>query len=147
MRFAPLFLLLFVACGGPVRSIGLVNGRLQPCPDTPNCVSTQAEISDTEHFMPALSFTGDASVAVSKVVAAIAAMPRSTLITQADTYIHAEFRSRVFRFADDVEFVIDDVSKTIHFRSAARLGRGDMGVNCNRMAELSAVLEPALIEP
>ena len=31
-------------------------------------------------------------------------------------------------------------NKFIHFRSAARLGKGDMGVNRKRMAELTKIL-------
>ena len=45
----------------------------------------------------------------------------------------AECRSRIFRFVDDVEIHFDDDAKLIHFRSAARLGRRDFGVNRERM--------------
>ena len=63
-------------------------------------------------------------------------MPRTQIVTDEETYIHATFTSLIFRFVDDVQFVIDDATKTIHFRSASRVGRGDMGVNRNRMEEI-----------
>jgi uncharacterized protein (DUF1499 family) len=127
-----------------MRTIGLTNGQLQPCPDTPNCVSTQAQASDSEHYMQALTYSGDAATAKTKIISAMTAMPRAKIISQDDNYIHAEFRSRLFRFVDDVEFLLNDTAKTIDFRSASRLGRSDMGVNRKRMTELSQVLEASL---
>jgi len=32
-----------------------------------------------------------------------------------DDYIHAEYRSAIFRFVDDVEFYLDDTRKLISF--------------------------------
>jgi uncharacterized protein (DUF1499 family) len=37
---------------------------------------------------------------------------------------------------DDVDLLFDDKAKVIHFRSAARLGRRDFGVNRERMEEI-----------
>jgi len=48
-------------------------------------------------------------------------------------YLHAEVRSALFHFVDDVEFVFDDWAGRLHFRSASRLGRSDFGVNRRRM--------------
>ena len=42
------------------------------------------------------------------------------------------------RFDDDVEFVVDEQAGTIHFRSASRAGRGDLGVNRRRMEAIVA---------
>jgi uncharacterized protein (DUF1499 family) len=63
-------------------------------------------------------------------------MPRATIVTAEPEYIYAEFRSRLLSFVDDVEFYLDDSAKLIHFRSASRLGRGDLGVNRQRMEEI-----------
>ena len=57
-----------------------------------------------------------------------------------ETYLHVEFTSRIFRFVDDVEFVFEDETKTIHFRSASRTGYSDFGVNRNRMEEIRRLL-------
>ena len=43
-------------------------------------------------------------------------MPRSKIIQEDENYIHAEFRSRIFRFVDDVELWIPDDAKEIHQR-------------------------------
>jgi uncharacterized protein (DUF1499 family) len=136
---------LYVAFGVPApRNLGVNNGQLPACPDTPNCVSTQAATTDTEHFMPAIPYTSDASFAMTQILRAVSSMPRVTIIKQEETYLHAEFRSRMMGFVDDVEFYVDDANKLIHFRSAARLGRGDMGVNRQRMTELSEKIKAAL---
>ncbi len=60
-------------------------------------------------------------------------MKRARIITAQKGYIHAEFTSFLFRFVDDVEFVLDEGSKTIHVRSASRVGYSDLGVNRKRV--------------
>ena len=120
---------------------GAVDGKLAPCPDSPNCVSTQADPTDSEHYMDAIPLTSSPEEAQSAILAAINDMPRSTVITADPTYIHAEFRSALWRFVDDVEFHIDADAGQIHFRSASRLGYSDVGVNRARMGELTAKLQ------
>jgi uncharacterized protein (DUF1499 family) len=62
-------------------------------------------------------------------------------VTKEDTYIQAEFRSAILRFVDDVEFLFDERTKRLHFRSASRLGYSDLGVNRKRMEELGREFE------
>jgi uncharacterized protein (DUF1499 family) len=111
-------------------------GKLAPCPDSPNCVNTEAPASDTEHAIAPLTYTGSAEDAKARLRSVIGAMPRTRIVADEANYMHAEFTSQIFRFVDDVEFIVDDANKTIHFRSASRVGRGDMGVNRNRMEEI-----------
>ena len=63
-------------------------------------------------------------------------MPRTKIVTVEDNYLHAEFRSSVFRFVDDVEFLVDPKERAIHFRSASRVGYSDLGVNRRRMEQI-----------
>jgi uncharacterized protein (DUF1499 family) len=125
-------------------NLGVANGQLQPCPNSPNCVSTQAPQSNTEHFIPALPYTGETNFMMTQILKIVSAMPRATIIKQEGNYLHVEFRSQMFRFVDDVEFYLDDTNKLIHFRSAARLGQSDMGVNRKRMTEISEKLKAPL---
>ncbi len=53
-----------------------------------------------------------------------------------DRYLWATFRSRVFRFVDDLELRLDEAGGVIHVRSAARLGYADFGVNRKRVVAL-----------
>jgi uncharacterized protein (DUF1499 family) len=130
---------LAVVSGQGTRSI---TDRLAPCPNTPNCVSTLA--TDRGHAIEPIAFTGSAEAAKAVLLDVIAQMPRRTVVADEATYLHVEFRSLVFRFVDDVEFVLDDEAKLIHFRSAARLGRGDLGVNRRRMERIRSAFSQAM---
>src|SRR5512147_3220 len=78
---------------------------LAPCPASPNCVSSRA--GDHEHFTDPLRFTGDASLAWDRLKSALGTEPRLTIVEDTGSYLHAEARSLVFRFVDDIEFVLD----------------------------------------
>ena len=67
------------------------------------------------------------------LIAVIQKMKRTRIMTVQERYIHAEFTSFLFRFVDDVEFLLDEGSKTIHVRSASRIGYSDLGVNRKRV--------------
>lgn len=114
--------------------LGVVNGRLADCPASPNCVCTQA--SDPEHRMEPFRFDGSPAEALARLKSVIAALPGSRIVTADERYLHAECTSRLFRFVDDVEFLIDPATQTIHFRSASRAGRSDLGVNRSRLEEI-----------
>ena len=120
-------------------NLGVTNGQLADCPSSPNCVSTQA--TDPVHRMDPISFSGSPEEALKMLKADIAAWPRTKIVTSDDRYIHAEFTSLLFRFVDDVEFLIDPATKQIHFRSASRVGKSDLGVNRLRMAEIRRQFE------
>ncbi|HEX9982603.1 MAG TPA: DUF1499 domain-containing protein [Thermoanaerobaculia bacterium] len=103
---------------------------LPPCPNTPNCVSTQATDS---HAIEPIRYEGAASAAMQKLLEILRAMPRTKIVASDATSVRAEFSTRIFRWVDDGLFVLDDATKTIHFRSASRVGRSDFGVNRKRM--------------
>lgn len=116
-------------------NLGVVDGRLGDCPATAdNCVCTQA--SDPDHRIEPLPFQGTPEEAMNRLSAIIATMPRAEIVTNSGGYMHVEFTSLMFRFVDDVEFLVDPAAKVIHFRSASRVGRSDLGVNRRRMEEI-----------
>jgi uncharacterized protein (DUF1499 family) len=119
-------------------NLGVNGGRLAPCKRTPNCVSSQADPADAEHSIAPIAYRGDAIAAVRK---AVEAMPRSTVVTQKENYLYAEFRSRLMRYVDDAEFFFD--GNVIHVRSASRLGRRDFGVNRKRIEEIRSLVTSA----
>ncbi len=136
---------LLAGCGAePPTNLGIEGGRLAPCPDTPNCVSTQEEAEDTDHYMEPISFSGSAGEAMEGVAGVVEEMPRAEIVLSEDDYLRAEFTSRIFRFVDDVEFRADEETGLIDFRSASRVGRSDMGVNRERMTEITTRLEAKL---
>jgi len=116
-------------------NLGVTNGRLAPCRRTPNCVSSQADPSDREHYIAPIAFRGDAIEAVRK---AVESLPRTTVISANSSYLYAEFRSKLLGYVDDVEFFYDGAA--IQVRSASRLGRRDFNVNRNRVEQLRALI-------
>ncbi len=72
--------------------------------------------------------------------AAVQSLPRTKLVEEDESYLHYEFTSQLMRFVDDVEFLFDDETKTIHFRSASRIGYGDWGANRTRMEQVRALV-------
>lgn len=122
-------------------NLGVANGRLAPCPASPNCVSSYAD--DTEHGIDPIPYDGETAVAQAQILAIIQNMPNSTIVTNEPGYIHAEFRSSIWRFVDDVEFYFDEEASVIQFRSAARLGYEDMNANRSRMKEIRAAFTPS----
>lgn len=109
---------------------------LAPCPDTPNCVSTEAPPDDAVHFLAPLPLPDglDPEAALDAFEALIRAEPRTTVEGRTALRRVATVRSRVFRFVDDVEARVDPEARVLHARSAARVGRGDLGVNRRRLA-------------
>ena len=108
---------------------------LAPCPSRPNCISTEAR--DPGHRMSPIAFRGSVEEAREKLRRILGEMPRSSITADRPGYLAASFRSRVFGFVDDAEFVLDPEKKEIHFRSAARTGYYDFGVNRSRMESIA----------
>ena len=114
-------------------NLGVHDGRLAACKRSPNCVSSQANPVDTEHYIAPLHAT------IAQVRAAVRSMPRSTIIQDSPDYLYAEFRSALLRYVDDVEFYSD--GSVIQVRSCSRLGRRDFGVNRKRVEALRRLIE------
>ncbi|MEL6270044.1 MAG: DUF1499 domain-containing protein, partial [Chloroflexota bacterium] len=72
-------------------------------------------------------------VALAQLEAVLEELPRTQIMVSQGGYIHAESRSRIMRFVDDVEFEFDVDSQEIHVRSTSRLGVDDLGVNRRRV--------------
>jgi len=117
------------------EAYGLVEGRLKQCPDKPNCVSSEF-VSDAEHYIEPLVYSVDqAAQVLPRLKMIIGEMGGSVQLEKAD-YLAATFTSSLFRFVDDLELRIDTVQKTIHLRSASRVGHSDLGVNRKRVERL-----------
>lgn len=130
------------AMSKPPGNLGVVDGQLAPCPDSPNCVSTQAK--DEEHGIKPIQYEGDTAAVQQLLKESLNERPRTKIVTEKENYLHAEATSLIFRFVDDVEFWIDEEHKLIHFRSASRVGRSDLGVNRQRMESLRETINRKL---
>lgn len=135
--FAFFTLMGLLGCGASKpKDLGVDNGQLKPCPSSPNCVSTQADTSNDEHYMVPIDYEGPREEAKEKLMTVIDEMPRTKVITNQDNYMHVTFTTLIFRFVDDVEFYLPADQNAIHFRSASRLGYSDLGANRRRMNQV-----------
>lgn len=112
--------------------------KFSPCPNKPNCVSSQS--TDTAHYVAPLQYADSLSDARQKLIELLKNTKRVSLVKAEADYIHAEFRSRVFQFVDDVEFYFSPEESVIHVKSASRTGYYDFGVNRRRVERLRTAL-------
>ncbi len=117
-------------------NLGAKDGRLAPPKSTPNCVSSQADPADAEHYIAPIAFKGDARAAIAAARKAVEGMQGSTVIRQDGDYLYAEYRTKIMKYVDDVELLFDAKAGVFHVRSASRLGRRDFGVNRARVESL-----------
>ncbi len=113
---------------------GVSDGKLAPCPESPNCVSSQS--ADEKHFVEPFPYKASLEQTRRSIIAVIESMRQSKIVTTEEHYIRAEFRSALFRFVDDVECYFDDTEKRVHVRSASRVGYSDLGVNRRRIEKM-----------
>jgi uncharacterized protein (DUF1499 family) len=117
-------------------NLGVKDGRLAPCKRSPNCVCSQADPVDKEHYIAPISFSGT----MEDLRKAIAELTLATIIEAKGDYLYAEFRTPFLRFIDDVELYYEKKSSLIQVRSASRLGRRDFKANRRRVEQLRALI-------
>ena len=127
------FLPLLAACAGePPSGLGVQNGRLAPCPDSPNCVNS---FSSGGHDAIA-----PLAADIREIERVLLGLRRANIVKVDGNYLHAEFTSRFMGFVDDVEFLFVPSERLTHVRSASRLGYSDFGANRDRIEALRATL-------
>lgn len=117
---------------------------LDPCPPSPNCVCSQEDPSDAEHYIEPIPYAGPADAALDAIAQAIEAAPRTQITGRGDNRIDSIFTSLIFRFKDDVSFLVDPTEGRIHCRSASRVGHSDLGANRKRIESLRPEIEARL---
>lgn len=121
---------LVAACAGErPADLGVHDGQLRPCPDSPNCVSSG--MVDDRHRIAPFVFAEAPDRAFTRLKDIVERRGDATIIEQNPTYLRVELRTRLF--VDDGEFLLDAGQHLIHLRSASRLGWSDLGKNRDRM--------------
>ena len=147
IKITPLLLLitLLSGCSGSNQSVklGVQNAQLTPCPASPNCVSSDA--LDAEHEIAPIALEGSADEAWTSIHALVSEWPRTQIITDSPGYLHAECRSAVFGFVDDLELHLRPGEGVIAVRSASRVGHSDFGVNRERIEALRTALQKSSV--
>jgi uncharacterized protein (DUF1499 family) len=85
-------------------NLGITEGRLASCGRRLNCVSTQSEAGDAQRYVAPIPFKGGALEAIAAARRAVESMARVTVVRHEGNYLHAEFKSKLMGYVDDVEF-------------------------------------------
>ncbi|NCO73931.1 MAG: DUF1499 domain-containing protein [Cyanobacteria bacterium] len=120
-------------------NLGVKDGKLSPCPVTPNCVVS--ENADSTHSILPLSYEGDRNEAYNNFLKILSVVPETKIIEQKEDYIRTEFRSKIMGFVDDGEFYFPSDKNVIEWRSSSRLGESDLGVNRRRLEQIRLAFE------
>jgi uncharacterized protein (DUF1499 family) len=115
------------------------NQILLECPNTPNCVSSEA--TNPRNYVEPIAITGEADRMWKTLVDLLRTIARCDIVEQRDNYIHAEVKSRIFRFVDDLEFYLQTNKSCIAVRSSSRVGSYDFGVNRRRVEMIRKSLD------
>jgi uncharacterized protein (DUF1499 family) len=134
-----------VAPPPPPVPLGVVSGRLSPCPPRANCVSSYSR--GRVHGMAPLPGSGGRDASMGLLRQVLAAERGTRIVDDRPDYIRAEVTTALWRFVDDVEFLWDEQAGVIHFRSASRVGRSDLGANRRRMERIAAKLAAGAPSP
>jgi len=124
-----------LSCAGKrPTNLGVSDTGLSPCPSSPNCVSSDA--SDSGHQISALQLAAAPAEAWRSAREVVMELPRARIVEETEDYLHAECRSALFGFVDDLELQLRPSESIIAVRSASRLGYSDFGVNRRRVEAL-----------
>ena len=117
-----------------IANAGLVDGQLQSCPNRPSCVCSTD--SGKQHGIDALNIPAGTEDAIAALATVINNMPNTEILKQENNYMHATFTSKLFKFVDDVEFLLD--GDVVQVRSVSRVGYSDLGANRKRVEAIRA---------
>jgi uncharacterized protein (DUF1499 family) len=118
---------LFQLVGPVPAELGVRDGSLAPCPSPAHCARADWASADPE-------------AALAQLLPVVQALPRTQVLEQSATYLHATCSSALFGFVDDLELHADPTAGVLQARSVSRLGDSDLGVNGRRLAALERAL-------
>ena len=122
----PLFMLIHLV--GPIPAdLGFQGGNLSECTSPAHCARQDWHSANPLADLQILT-------------AAVRETPRTVIIEERDSYIHAEASSALFGFVDDLELLAIPAKNMVQARSISRLGDSDLGVNSARLDRLKVLI-------
>jgi uncharacterized protein (DUF1499 family) len=126
--------ILWGCSGNPTERHNSESSGFLDCPDTPNCLSSLAK--NPKHRIEPFKLKKDPETSWEIVQKTVGSLPRTKIVSADNSDIHAECRSMIFRFIDDLTLHLTPSTGIIHIRSASRIGYSDFGVNRRRVENL-----------
>ena len=135
--------------GTAPQKLGVLEGKLRPPSDTPNSVSSQADLypdhpQQKYARIAPFTFSGDGHQAMQTLAQVLTAMADTRVVKQEADYLYAQSTTAWLRFTDDLEFWLDPARNVIQVRSASRMGKKDLGKNRQRMESIRELFGKAL---
>ena len=121
------------------KTTGLIEGQLQHCPKSLNCVCSCDE--DEGHHIAPLPFGSENTLG--QIQTFLSDNYIAQVVEATPTYLHVVVTTPVLRFKDDLEFQVNREKGEVQVRSGARVGSKDFGVNRARIEKLRAFLKSA----
>jgi uncharacterized protein (DUF1499 family) len=136
MRVIAIISILLASCASPPDQVLRHTGTLAPCPGTPNCVCSNPPDNSIEPF----HINGSPDQAWQELLNLLEDQPDYTIVIKNGGYVHAEARTSLMRFVDDMEFQLRSDENLIAVRSVSRLGLSDLGANKKRLQAIRKAL-------
>ncbi|KAA0955168.1 DUF1499 domain-containing protein [Planococcus sp. ANT_H30] len=114
--------------------LGEKNGRLKEMPSSPNAVSSQTTAKDKH--VPAWPYNGSKNDAKKSLIGMLKGYEGAEIRQNDENYVYVVVTSKALKFKDDIEFLFNDATQRIEFRSASRVGYSDWGVNRKRYDDM-----------
>jgi uncharacterized protein (DUF1499 family) len=134
--------IFLTGCTVKAPNLGIENGKLTQCPDKPNCVSSFS--NNEKHYIKPIIIKGKRLEIKNDIVNIVNELKNSKVTVTKNSYVRAEFTSKVFGFVDDVEFYFPETKSkvtSIHIRSGSRVGYSDFNVNRERIETIRIKFE------
>ena len=106
------------------RDVRAETKELPKCVVTTHCVRESFKVNNVE-------------IAFKKAAKIVSETPRTKIVEQTNTFIHAEAKTKWRRYTDDFLLKAIPEKKIIQVRSESRVGIGDNGVNKKRVDNFS----------
>ena len=116
-------IILFVVLITP-NKISATRNELPKCVVITHCVRENFKVKDVEH-------------AFKKATKIVSDTPRTKIVEQTNSYIHAEAKTKWRRYTDDLLLKAIPEEGIIQVRSESRVGIGDNGVNKRRVDDFT----------
>lgn len=117
------------------------DGELAALSNKPNCVSSYV---DGDRHVPALVMGGDLPATMAAIEHAFDRLGNIEVVKQEGPYIRAVATTKLMRYKDDIELLVDVDERVVHYRSSSRAGYSDMGVNKTRYDTFASFYREAL---
>ena len=122
---------LLAACGSAPQ-LGVKDAKFLPCPSAPHCVSSTD--ADADKRIAPIEVSSAAQW--QRLQQTLLAMPRTTLLSRTENYLHVQVSTAIMRYKDDVELWYQPEAGEVQMRSSSRIGYYDFDTNRDRLEAL-----------